>query len=169
MSPVLALPLYWFVHIALLSTQGNISAQKHADRGLQLAKAGNLSVAEFELCRAIDLAPRNPTYLGSLGTILAMESKLIESTEYLSKALEIAPHDLTIRRNLAANFWHLHRLEEARQNLELILKQSPGDEQATLLFEVPSSCDGGESRDSRTISLQTFQNSHRSSKSCQWG
>jgi len=134
MSPGLALPLYWFVHIALLSPQGHISAQKHADRGLQLAKAGNLSVAEFELRRAIDLAPRNPTYLGSLGTILAMESKLIESTEYLSKALEIAPHDLTIRRNLAANFWHLHRLEEARQNLELILKQSPGDEQATLLL-----------------------------------
>src|SRR6516164_833635 len=95
-------------------------AQAHADRGLQLAQEGNLAHAESELRRAVELAPQDPSYLTHLGTILAMERKLEESTECFAKALKADPGDLTARRYLAANLWQLHRPEEAKRHLEFV-------------------------------------------------
>ena len=109
-------------------------ADSHADRGLQLAQEGNLEAAESELKQAVDLDPAQESFLASLGTVLAMEKKLDESTAVFDRALKLAPRDTTVRRYLAANLWQLHRYPQARRNLEIILRQTPQDQSALLLF-----------------------------------
>jgi tetratricopeptide (TPR) repeat protein len=109
-------------------------AERHANKAQELAQAGDLKAAEAELRRAVELAPDAPSYLAALGTVLAMEKKLEESTRVFTRALVIAPHDLTVRRYLAANLWQLHRYPEAKHNLQIILHANPGDRSARLLL-----------------------------------
>ena len=109
-------------------------AQEYANRGLQLAQAGDLENAEIKLRRAVELAPNDPIYLAGLGGVLGLQQRLEEANTYFEKALKIDPNNLVIRRNLARNQWQLGRLREAKVNLELILKEKPGDEQTILLL-----------------------------------
>jgi len=113
-------------------------AAAHADKGLQFAQAGSLADAEFELRTAVQLAPDNSGFLASLGTVLAMERKLEESADVFKRALKLNSSDLTVRRYLSADLWQLHRYSEARQNLELILKDKPDDNAARLLLGMVS-------------------------------
>jgi tetratricopeptide (TPR) repeat protein len=119
-------------------SQSAADAQAHADRGLQLAQSGNLAGAETELRRAVGLAPNDSGYLTDLATVLAMQRKLEESTAFFNKALKLDPGNLTARRYLAANLWQLHRPEEAKRNLETILKAAPGDRSSVLLLGMVS-------------------------------
>ena len=109
-------------------------AETHAERGLQFAKGGNLDSAESELRNAVALAPTNAEFLRDLGTVLAMEKKLEESTSLLQRALKIDAHDLAARRYVAANLWQLQRYAEARENLRVLLDAAPGDAQGLLLL-----------------------------------
>jgi tetratricopeptide (TPR) repeat protein len=113
-------------------------AASHNDKGLQLAQAGDLLQAEAELRMAVHLAPDSAQFLANLGTILAMERKLDDSTTVFKRALKLGPSDSTTRRYLAANLWQLHRYAEARRNLELILKDQPDDEPTRLLLGMVS-------------------------------
>ena len=67
---------------------------------MRLAQAGN---AEAELRCAVDLAPNDPGYLTDLGTVLAMQEKLEESTRFCAKTVKRDPSDLTARRYLPAS------------------------------------------------------------------
>jgi tetratricopeptide (TPR) repeat protein len=113
-------------------------AAAHAERGLEFARAGKLEEAEAELRQAAELEPANAEVLSSLGTILAMQKKLGESTEVFKRALQISPNDLTVRRYLAANLWQLHLYSEAKQNLKIILNRQPEDKGAKLLLGMVS-------------------------------
>jgi superkiller protein 3 len=118
-------------------TQGS-QAETHAEKGLQFAQEGNLASAEEELRKAVDLAPGNAAFLSNLGTVLAMEKKLDESTTAFERAAKLNPADLGVRRYLAANLWQLHRYAESKKNLLIILKAKPGDPQASLLLGMVS-------------------------------
>jgi cellulose synthase operon protein C len=118
-------------------TQSN-NAEERASKALQLAQSGNLQLAEDELRKVVALEPGNSEFLQELGTVLAMEKKLEESTSSFERALRIEPGALLARRYLAANLWQLHRFTEARQNLQLLLKAKPGDPQALLLLGMVS-------------------------------
>jgi tetratricopeptide (TPR) repeat protein len=109
-------------------------AQQHADRGMQLAQAGNLEQAEVELRLAVALAPNDPLHLADLGGVLVMQQRLPEANFYFEKSLELDPHNRVIRRNLAANQWQLGDLGAAQRNLEFILKVSPKDKPTILLM-----------------------------------
>ncbi len=113
--------------------QASATAQEHADRGMQLAQSGDLKSAETELRRAVELAPRDPAFLASLGRILGMQQKLEESSAYFEKALEIDPNDPANRRNLASNQVLMGQLQSARENLDWVLKAKPTDKTALLL------------------------------------
>ena len=91
----------------LYAADGRAEAQAHADSGLQLARSGDLPSAEAELRQAVKLEPHNPEFLSTLGTLLAIDHKLEESTTVFRKALQLVPQDLTVRRYLAANLWQL--------------------------------------------------------------
>jgi len=109
-------------------------AQAHADQGIRFLKAGDLAGAEAELRQAVEEAPNDPGFLGTLGAILGMEHKLAESNLYLEKALRIDPHSTQTRRNLASNQFQLGGLTAARKNLLLLLENDPADKAAILLL-----------------------------------
>jgi len=110
------------------------TAESHLERGLNLARAGQLSGAEAELRLAVKLAPGNPEAWSTFGTVLAMQHKLPESNEALRRAINLDPSNLVARRYLAANLWQLHQYSEAKTNLQIILKAKPGDASAKLLL-----------------------------------
>ena len=64
-------------------------AAAHAERGFDYARAGQLDKAEAELRQAEELDPSDPEVLAALGTILAQEHKLDESTESFKRALRM--------------------------------------------------------------------------------
>src|SRR5208282_74783 len=107
-------------------------AQAHANQGVHLLQTGDLAGAEGELREAVQRAPRNPAFLGTLGAILGMEHKLAESNVFLEKALTIDPLSTQTRRNLASNQFQLGDLIPARKNLRLLLKNDPADKPSIL-------------------------------------
>ena len=127
---------------ALLSGQQGGEAQAHADRGIEYGRSGNLVQAENELRAAIQLDPHNPEFLAALGTFLAIDKKLEESTRILQEAVRFAPQDVTSRRYLAANLWQLHRYPEAKRQLQILLRQHPNDAPSRLLLGMVSENSG---------------------------
>ena len=114
--------------------QAEAEAKRYAEQGRRHLQAGDLHTAEFELRRAVELAPKDFAYLAELGVILGKEQKLAESNQYFQKALQLQPQSIPIRRNLAANQWRLGQLDKAENNLEQILKANPRDEDTILLL-----------------------------------
>jgi len=110
------------------------NAQAHADQGLHLMQTADLAGAEAELRQAVQQAPNDPGFLGTLGAILGMEHKLAESDVYLEKALRIDPHSSQTRHNLASNQFQLGDLSSARRNLLILLDKDPADKTAILLL-----------------------------------
>ena len=110
------------------------TAREHAERGREAIARGETKTAESELRQAVQLAPREAEFLALLGVALGIEQKLQESDAYLEKALGIDPTDTATRRNLAWNQFQLGQLTPAKSNLERVLKQKPGDHQATLIL-----------------------------------
>lgn len=133
-GPLAVLLLILFSGAPEFSSAQSGEAQSHAERGLQLAQSGDLQGAERELTEAVKLQPRNPEFLSTYGTVLAMEKKFDESTAAFRRALQITPQDFTARRYLAANLWQLHRYAEAKQELQIMLRQQPNDASARLLM-----------------------------------
>ena len=138
----LSLLAFLILLISSLCTAQSTEARSHADRGLELAQSGDLASAESELRQAVKLEPNNPEFLSTLGTLLAMEKKLDESTAAFRKAAQLAPADFTSRRYLAANLWQLHRYGEAKHELEIILRQRPDDAKSRLLMGMVSENSG---------------------------
>ncbi len=83
-------------------------------------------------------APKDPSYPARLGTVLAGQGKLEEAAQYFEKALKLNPKDLITRRNLAASYWQLGKLPEARRNLETVLAAKPDDPWSILLLGMVS-------------------------------
>lgn len=135
----IAVAATWLLATALaLNLAAQETAQQHAQRGIDLAQSGNLAAAEAELRRAVQLDPHNAELLGNLGTVLAMEGKLEESTPILKEAVELNPQALVLRQYLAANLWQLHQAAEARTQLQIILKAQPQNSQAIFLLGMVS-------------------------------
>ena len=127
---------------AMLSSQQGGEAQAHAERGIESGRAGDLAQAEAELRAAVQLDPHNPEFLAALGTFLAIDKKLEESTGIFEEAVRFAPQDVTSRRYLAANLWQLHRYPEAKRQLQILLRQHPEDAPARLLLGMVSENSG---------------------------
>jgi tetratricopeptide (TPR) repeat protein len=122
---------------AYLPEQGT-EVEDRVARGFEFARAGELQRAEAELRQAAKVAPTNPDVLAGLGTILAQQGKLEESTTLFRRVLQIRPQEMMIRRYLAANLWQLHRYSEAKENLKVILRQQPNDRPSRLLLGMVS-------------------------------
>ena len=121
--------------LALAQLPGNSEdAQAYASQGMHLLQTGDLAGAEAELRQAVQKAPTDPAFLGTLGAILGMEHKLAESNVFLEKALSIDPLSAQTRRNLASNQFQLGDLIPPRKNLQLLLKNDPADKTSILLL-----------------------------------
>ena len=113
-------------------------AQQHSEKAVEFARQGDLKSAESELRKAVELSPRDPNLLTSLGGILAMEGDLRGANMYLAQAVKLNPQDPASRRNLAANEWQLGRIKEAHANLDVLLRADPNDKIATFLLGMVS-------------------------------
>jgi tetratricopeptide (TPR) repeat protein len=127
-------------------------ASDHTEKGLALARAGDLDAAEKELRQSVELAPNAPQALGALGSILAMRGHFEESNRYLARALALMPGDAATRRNLARNQWKLGQFREAQGNLERVLKANPRDAQATFLLGMVAESEHDHPRAARLLS-----------------
>ena len=121
------------LHFSLPFQKSSSQAQLHAEKGVQAARAGDPATAELELREAVKLAPNDPVYLSTLGSILGMQQKLPEAGSYFEKAVRIDPGNAKVRRDLAATQWQMGRFLDARKNLEFILSRDPNDKQTILL------------------------------------
>ena len=110
------------------------AAQKHWERGQELAGAGNLTEATAEFRQAVALAPNNPRYLATLGAALAQQQNLDEAVRYFDRARKADPSNVAVLQNLAAAQWQLGRLREAETNLRQILKLDPNNREAPLIL-----------------------------------
>jgi tetratricopeptide (TPR) repeat protein len=128
-------------------------ATAHAERGFDFARAGQLEKAEAELRQAEALDPTDSEVLAGLGTVLAQEHKLEESTDLFRRALRIDSANLTVRRYEAANLWQLHRFAKAKENLLIILQQKPDDKAAQLLLGMVSENMGDYATAARLLAL----------------
>ena len=113
---------------------GPDEAQTQANEGIRLLQAGDLAGAEAKLRQAVEKAPGDAAFLGTLGAVLGMEHKLAESNVFLEKALKIDPGSAPTRRNLASNQFQLGELVPASKNLQLLLKTDPADKTSILLL-----------------------------------
>ncbi len=130
---ILAILLFPFYSLAVLGAQ-SAAGEEHARRAARLVQAGNLKGAEAEMRQAVELSPKESLYLERLGVILGMQQRPEEAGKCFEKALDLAPNNIAIRRNLAATQWQLGHLKEAAENLDIVLKAEPGDGQALLLL-----------------------------------
>ena len=128
-----ALSCFSSLHFALTVQKPSSEAQLHAEKGIEASRAGDLSTAEHELREAVQLAPDDPFFLATLGSILGMQRKLQEAGSYFEKAVKIDPGNLEVRRHLAATQWQLGKLPDAYKNLEYILSINSNDKPALLL------------------------------------
>lgn len=124
------------VLLTLLSNQ-SVRAQKaqdHSALGISLAKAGKLAEAESELQQATHGAPGVALYRAQLGSILGLEGKWNEALASFQKAVELAPTNISFRRETAAVQWQLGLMSSAEKNLRYVLAKSPGDPGSVLLL-----------------------------------
>ena len=68
-----ALSCFSSSHFALTVQKPSSEAQLHAEKGIEASRAGDLSTAEHELREAVQLAPDDPFFLATLGSILGMQ------------------------------------------------------------------------------------------------
>jgi tetratricopeptide (TPR) repeat protein len=102
------------------------------------AQAAETQAEEAKLREAMKRAPENPSYPARLGELLANENRLDEAVVFFEKALALDPSDAVTRRNLAASYWQLGKLPEARKNLETVLEAHPDDTWSVLLLGMVS-------------------------------
>ena len=110
------------VLLTLLSNQ-SVRAQKaqdHSALGISLAKAGKLAEAESELQQATHGAPGVALYRAQLGSILGLEGKWNEALASFQKAVELAPTNISFRRETAAVQWQLGLMSSAEKNLRYV-------------------------------------------------
>jgi len=93
---------------------------------------------EARLREAFKRAPNDPSYAARLGSLLSAQNKLPEAALFFEKALKLDPGNIDIRRDLAAAYWQLGKLADARKNLESVLKARPGDTWGILLLGMVS-------------------------------
>lgn len=93
--------------------------------GVAYIKLENLSLAEFNLRKAIGLGGR-PHFHVSLGVFLQRENRLIEAIVEFEAAVKLSADDIDARLALAKAYRSTGRLQDATQCLEGSLAMQPG-------------------------------------------
>jgi len=115
------------------ASQGN-EARDYAARGISLARDRDFPGAEQELEQAVRMAPEVALYRAQLGSILGLQNKWQAALEAFQKAIELAPDNLSFRREAAAVQWQLGLMPAAEQNLQFVLTRQPDDPGSILLM-----------------------------------
>jgi adenylate cyclase len=88
----------------------------------------DLTKAEAEFRRAIELNPNYPTAHQWLAQLLGMENRFEESLEEINKALELSPLSLIINANIADAHYYSRELEEGIVQCKRVIDMDPSFE-----------------------------------------
>ena len=100
------------------------TADKHNERGIELADRGWLDEAVNEFRKAVDADPDAPHAYGNLGTTLAEQGELSSALLHLSKAISLGP-DASLGYHYLASFLLQHHQELINQLLKKALELDP--------------------------------------------
>lgn len=103
-------------------------------QALQVTAGPDDARKEFQAELAID--PYDYMSNLQLGAMLRQEQKYDEAKPYLTRALETRPEDLAVRYQLAAIELSEGKAEQARRELESIVKESPGFTEAHVSLSI---------------------------------
>ena len=106
----------------LLATDNLLRSAARAEQENRLADAEQLYL------RALETAPREPTFNGRLAELLAKEKKWDEALARYRTQIEISGRNIEIEKNVAEALMNLGRTEEAREVLDRLRKQGTLDE-----------------------------------------
>lgn len=113
-------------------------AEAHLNRGIILNELGRHDAADEAIARAreldlhdsveypSELGNRLATTLGELGDLYMVAEQPAAAVRHYQTALEIRPRFIDIRGKLAEALIHIEELEEARDELQVILHARPG-------------------------------------------
>ena len=88
--------------------------------GLLLAQVGNVDAAEVAFRKVLNLQPNNPAALNALGYTLADQTdRYPEALEYIQRALELQPDDVS---SIDSMGWVLFRLGRNAESLEYLMR-----------------------------------------------
>ena len=88
----------------------------------------DFSAATQALHEELLVSPRNLKALNLLGIVLTESGRIEAGNGKFKEALEIDPDFYSARKNLAINEFNLHRLQEAKADLDRVLTNSPSDQ-----------------------------------------
>ncbi|MBN1164478.1 MAG: tetratricopeptide repeat protein [Candidatus Krumholzibacteriota bacterium] len=113
------------------------SSQVSKQLALESIQNGDYDYAMAELKKSLSLHPDYPDLHNLLGITYANKGMTDDAILQFKTALKVNPNYLKARLNLALALYEKRSLEEASQNLEIILKHDPRNELANnLLREV---------------------------------
>jgi tetratricopeptide (TPR) repeat protein len=99
------------------------------------AGLGNMPEARTAYMKAMDLAPKNPLPLYSLGVLLEKEHKTDEAAKMYQTAIELDSQFEDGYFNLAAIKANMRKFDEARILLQHLLKINPDDRDAKAMLD----------------------------------
>ncbi|NOY82827.1 MAG: tetratricopeptide repeat protein [Kiritimatiellaeota bacterium] len=101
-------------------------AEAHRRLGVALAGLDRPDEAVASCRKAVELEPGSADALDALGLVLARAGKWSEAAEAWKKSISINPESPTPRYNLARALITLDRRDDARRQLDELLKLNPG-------------------------------------------
>lgn len=102
-----------------------VGAEWSKRRGIALMGEGQISGAEAEFLKAVELAPQDATHLVNLAQVLAAQGRMDEASAALRSALAINPKFLPAHLKLSKVLLRAGDAGAAKQQLEEILRLDP--------------------------------------------
>ncbi|MDB4978342.1 MAG: hypothetical protein JWM56_528 [Candidatus Peribacteria bacterium] len=125
-------PLILFTHMEQLYPRFYLPSYV---RGTEWADKNEWRAAVREYEHSLALHPRNADGWSNLGAAYAHFGRTADETETYRKALAIDPHMLAARLNLGMAFMDQKKFPEAKNQLEEVLRQNPGNAMAEELLK----------------------------------
>src|SRR5207302_5526048 len=103
-------------------------------RADQYFKSGEYDKAKVEYMNVVRLDNQNVTSFQQLGFIWFEQGVPLRAIPFLLRVRELAPQNLAARTKLALGFMAIGEFADARKEAVSILKQDPGNSEATVIL-----------------------------------
>lgn len=118
------------------------SFEQSYEYGVDLLRQGKPLEAFRVLDEGLKADPQNPRLLNAAGSALMLLDRVQEATSYFKRAITSQPHFVPARKNLGISLWTLGKVNESREQFELVLKESAKDSTTYLFLGLIASKEG---------------------------
>lgn len=121
---------------------GSPSFEQSYDHGIELLRGGKPLQALRVFDEGLKGDPRNARLLNAAGSALMLLNQVQGAASYFRRAVAIQPHMVAARKNLGISLWTSGKVNESREQFELVLKESPKDSTTYLFLGLIASKEG---------------------------